>query len=132
VSRNDKIRKMASKLPKFPKLDGKKVQYDSKGEIIYVDHFREFKKIQQKHMDMGKSSRDPEILKEWGRYSTRVMEYDRIVNKKRGILDLSWIELTKYLIVFIMVAFTLSSLLEAIGFTDFYYQLKNNIRQLLK
>jgi hypothetical protein len=123
---------MANKLPPFPKIIGRRFQYDSKGDLIYVDHFKELKKIQRVHMVQGKSSKDPAILRDWGKYSKMVMEYDRVTNKKKGILDLSWLELTKYLIVFIMVAFTLSSLLEALGFTDFYYQLKNNIRQFLK
>ena len=84
MSRNANIRKMAAKLPPFPKLkDGRKIQRDSRGQIIYCDHFRELKEIQSRHMAEGKSSRDPIILAEWANYSKMVMAYDRSLKGKK-------------------------------------------------
>jgi hypothetical protein len=108
MSRNDKIRKMAGKLPPFPKLKNNKViQRDVAGNIIYCNHFRELKHIQDKHMDLGKPSNHPDILKEWAMYSKMVMAYDKAKGKKNY-------DVIAFLIVLIAIAviiYTIKSLL---------------------
>lgn len=83
MSRNHNIRAMAAKLPPFPKLKGRKVQRDGAGNIIYVDHFRELKDIQRRHMDAGKSAKDPAIFAEQAQYFKMVMAYDKFRKRKQ-------------------------------------------------
>jgi hypothetical protein len=111
---------MADKLPMFPKLkNGKVIQKDSNGRIIYVDHFRELKQIQEFHMNLGKASNHPDILKEWATYSRMVMGYDKYLKSKQGLLGMSTINLIGILIVVLMTMYALVVFVDTLGINDF-------------
>lgn len=85
MSRNNKVRTMAAKLPVFPKLHKGKPQIDSFGRIIYVNHFRELKAIEDKYTDKGLPRNHPLILKEYAEYSKMVMAYDKMTKRKEEL-----------------------------------------------
>jgi hypothetical protein len=85
MSRNSKVRTMAEKLPAFPKVNNKKIQRDSFGRIIYVNHFRELKKIEDKYTEQGLPRNHPLILKEYANYSKMVMAYNVAIKEKEKI-----------------------------------------------
>jgi len=82
MSRNNKMRTMASKLPVFPKVHKGKIQRDSFGRIIYINHFRELKNIEDKYTSQGLPRNHPLILKEYAEYSKMVMAYDKARKRK--------------------------------------------------
>lgn len=103
MGRNTKLRYMAEQLPPFPKLkttmmemiDGdsppmrvkkKAIQRDSAGNIIYVNHFKELKVIEQKMIDAGVNKNDPRIAKAFVKYQQMVMAYDKR-SKEKGVWD---------------------------------------------
>lgn len=83
MSRNFNLRKMAAKLPPFPKKtkDGQFLK-EPNGNPIYVDHFQEMKKIQREMNERGISNKSPRMFEEMHKYSRMVLEYDRHVNRK--------------------------------------------------
>lgn len=83
MSRNSKIRYMAEQLPPFPKLNGKRVQRDSSGNIIYVNHFRELKLIQDTMEQQGYGPKHPKTAKAWAEYASRVWAYDKWAKRKQ-------------------------------------------------
>jgi len=82
MSRNSKLRYMAEQLPPYPKINGRKVQRDSKGDIIYVNHFRELKDIQDRMEEQGYGHKHPKTAQAWAKYAAMVIAYDKRQNKK--------------------------------------------------
>jgi hypothetical protein len=82
MSRNSKLRYAAEQLPPYPKINGRKVQRDSKGDIIYVNHFRELKDIQDRMEEQGYGHKHPKTAQAWAKYAAMVIAYDKRQNKK--------------------------------------------------
>ena len=82
MSRNSKLRIAAEQLPPYPKINGRKVQRDSKGDIIYVNHFRELKDIQDRMEEQGYGHKHPKTAQAWAKYAAMVIAYDKRQNKK--------------------------------------------------
>jgi len=82
MSRNSKLRYAAEQLPPYPKINGRRVQRDSKGDIIYVNHFRELKEIQDKMEKQGYGHKHPKTAQAWAKYAAMVIAYDKRQNKK--------------------------------------------------
>ena len=77
MSKNYKIRKIADKLPAVPKLHPttNQIQYDSKGEVIMLNHFREISKIYDEN-----SGNDELIKYLCAKYMEAVYKYDENKN----------------------------------------------------
>lgn len=82
MSRNSKLRYMAEQLPPYPKINGRRVQRDGKGDIIYVNHFRELKEIQDQMEKRGYGHKHPKTAEAWAKYAAMVIAYDKRQNKK--------------------------------------------------
>jgi hypothetical protein len=82
MSRNSKLRYMAEQLPPYPKINGRRVQRDSKGDIIYVNHFRELKEIQDNMEKQGYGHKHPKTAQAWAKYAAMVIAYNKRQNKK--------------------------------------------------
>lgn len=82
MSRNQKLRYAAEQLPPYPKINGRRVQRDSKGDIIYVNHFRELKDIQDRMEKQGYGHKHPKTAQAWAKYAAMVIAYDKRKNKK--------------------------------------------------
>lgn len=82
MSRNSKLRYMAEQLPPYPKINGRRVQRDGKGDIIYVNHFRELKEIQDNMEKQGYGHKHPKTAQAWAKYAAMVIAYDKRQNKK--------------------------------------------------
>jgi hypothetical protein len=77
MSKNHKIRQIAEKLPQVPKLHPNgNVQFDGKGEIIMLNHFREISKI---YDDNEGNEKLIQFL--CGKYMTACYEYEDMVRK---------------------------------------------------
>jgi hypothetical protein len=73
---------MAEQLPPYPKINGRRVQMDSNGDIIYVNHFRELKEIQDNMEKLGYGHKHPKTAAAWAKYAAMVIAYDKRKNKK--------------------------------------------------
>jgi len=82
MSRNTKLRYMAEQLPPYPKINNRRVQRDSNGNIIYVNHFRELKEIQDNMEKLGYGHKHPKTAQAWAKYAAMVIAYDKRQNKK--------------------------------------------------
>lgn len=82
MSRNNKIRYMAEQLPPYPKINGRKVQRDGKGDIIYVNHFRELKDIQVQMEKLGYGHKHEKTAQAWAKYASMVISYNKRKNAK--------------------------------------------------
>jgi hypothetical protein len=77
MSRNNKLREMASKLPEAPNLVNGKPQYDSAGKLIMANHFRNLKEIEQAVEKLGFSNKSPQMLAAWNKYTQAVIKYNK-------------------------------------------------------
>lgn len=84
MSRNSNLRKIAENLPKYPKLINGKPQYDSAGNIIYNDHFRVLKDIEEEMAELGHKRNSKEVAKQFNKYVVVVLEYNKQRSKKEG------------------------------------------------
>lgn len=79
MSRNDKIRRVVSKLPETPRFRKGKIQRDSSGSIIYENHFRNLKRID--YMDISPESK--KLLQ--SQYVDRVVMIDNMRRRRRTL-----------------------------------------------
>jgi len=77
MSRNNKLREMAEKLPEAPNLVNGKPQYDSAGKLIMANHFRNLKEIEQAVEKLGFSNKSPQMLAAWNKYTQAVIKYSK-------------------------------------------------------
>jgi len=77
MSRNTKARYAAEQLPPFPKLHNRRIQRDGEGNIIYVNHFRELKRIQDTMKKQGYGPKHPKTAQAWTKYAAMVLAYDK-------------------------------------------------------
>lgn len=77
MSTNEKIRKIAERLPPVPKLHNDKIQRDSKGDIIMLNHFREIKAI---YDECGNDVDKRNAM--CGGYVKACFDYDEFVSKR--------------------------------------------------
>ena len=82
MSRNSKTRYAAEQLPPYPQLYKGKIQRDSAGNIIYVNHFRVLKDIQSEMKKRGYGPKHEKTAQEWLRYCQIVLAYNRRAERK--------------------------------------------------
>ena len=97
MSRNHKTRYAADQLPPFPKLLNGRVQRDSNGDIIYVDHFRALKEIEQNMAKQGYGRKHAKTAQAWQKYAAMVLAYDK-KQKSSSTLE----KMTIYAIIIIL------------------------------
>lgn len=104
---------MAEQLPPYPKINGRRVQRDSKGDIVYVNHFRELKDIQDEMEKQGYGHKHPKTAAAWAKYASMVISY----SKRKNATPL--IEKAAIITVVLLVAFAIFKSKEYFGITLF-------------
>lgn len=82
MSRNSKTRYAAEQLPPYPQTYKGRVQRDSSGNIIYVDHFRALKDIQAEMKKNGYGPKHEKTAQAWLMYCQVVLAYDKKAKRK--------------------------------------------------
>lgn len=101
MSTNHKIRQIADRLPQVPKLHNDKVQRDSQGKIIMLNHFREIKEIYDK---CGNNIQRRNMLCE--NYVKACYEYDELLEKETNkVIRKAWaMKIAEILLGLVIVA----------------------------
>lgn len=111
MSRNEKLREVASKLPPVPKLtNNRKIMRDTEGKPVMRDHFREMvslkNEIEEKNSHLDRHIVRNMQIRAIGKYSENMQEIARQLGARKrikyykwGIAILFWIGIGIYLAV---------------------------------